>query len=55
VQIVSAPSDTVVTAVQVSPESSQPNPGPSLVLQLAPVSDWKRLRLVVEILPGAAS
>jgi hypothetical protein len=55
VQVVSAPSDTVVTAVQVSPESSQPNPGPSLVLQLAPVSDWKRLRLVVEILPGAAS
>jgi hypothetical protein len=55
VRIVSAPDGTVVTAADVAPESSQPNPGPSLVLELAPVSAWKRLALVVEIVPTSAA
>jgi hypothetical protein len=48
----SAPSSARLTVARVGKQTSNPSPGASLVVELAPLSDWRRLRFAVELIPG---
>jgi hypothetical protein len=41
------------TLARVGAQTSNPRPGSSLVVELAPRSGWRRLELAVVLLPGA--
>ena len=48
----SFPRDAVLTLTRVPAQTSNPQPGLSLVIELAPRSDWRHLELAVELVPG---
>jgi hypothetical protein len=50
----SFPRGATVTLARVPAQTSNPRPGPSLVIELAPRSGWRRLELVVELVPAAS-